>query len=480
MEMDTLVSATTTPSVHDLATRLGIVDALLFRRLSASTWAHLGGFGRGRGWAGVVDVTDAHDPLLARVPGYPGGVHRFTYPEVGRVLGPYYAVGGALVRVSNDVVVVLGNPASALGPAASEDALRHLAAALDASVEDVAPSKRLADELEVLHAVRAITTGAAPDLVGMLQHVVDVAVESLSCEVGLLRDGAGRIVVTSSWSGVDVSDPRVGAPLDELEERAAGGSLCIQDTDSESLLAPLGREQGVRSLLVLCIPAPVGGVLVLAHTSAAPRGFTSLCQQLGRQVADAAAVVAHTAALREELRAAADEHARAARHDPLTDLGNRLAWDESLVSAQEQVDAGRCVTVLTLDVDGLKHVNDTCGHEAGDNLLRRCADVLRDHGRHDDICVRLGGDEFAVLMPHAGAFAERRLATLSDRLGGATSCQRTVAASIGMATAYPGGSVADAAREADAAMYAAKRARRASAAKCLQDTASAQPTATAP
>ena len=230
---------------------------------------------------------------------------------------------------------------------------------------------------------------------------------------------------------------------------------------------------------MLSIPAPVGGILVLAHTSAAPRGFTTLCQQLGRQVADAAGVVAHTAALREELRAAVDEQARAARCDPLTGLGNRLAWDESLVSAQEAVDAGRCVTVLTLDVDGLKHVNDTCGHEAGDKLLQRCADVLRDHGRHDDVCVRLGGDEFAVLMPHAGPFAERRLATLSDWLGGATSCQRTVAASIGMATAYPGGRVADAAREADAAMYAAKRVRRAKAVKRPQDVAPAQATAVA-
>ncbi len=473
------VSATRTPSVQDLAAELGVVDALLFRRLSTSTWAHLGGFGRGRGWAGVVDVTEAQDPLLAQVPLHPGGVHRFTYPEVGRVVGPYYAVGGALVRVSHDVVVLLGNPTSALTPVASEHALRQLAAALDASVEDVAPSKRLADELEVLHAVRAITTGTAQDLVGILQHVVDVAVESLSCEVGLLRDGAGRTVVTSSWSGVHVGDPRVGAPLDNLEERAAGGSLCIQDTDSESLLAPLGREQGVRSLLVLSIPAPVGGILVLAHTSAAPRGFTTLCQQLGRQVADAAGVVAHTAALREELRTAVDEQARAARCDPLTGLGNRLAWDESLVSAQEAVDAGRCVTVLTLDVDGLKHVNDTCGHEAGDKLLQRCADVLRDHGRHDDVCVRLGGDEFGVLMPHAGPFAERRLATLSDRLGGVTSCQRTVAASIGMATAYPGGRVADAAREADAAMYAAKRVRRAKAVKHPQDVAPAQATAVA-
>lgn len=448
-------------SMDELAARLGVVDALLFRRLSAVTWVHLGGLGRGRGWAGLVEVTAVEDRLLATIPAEMGGVHRFEYAEPSRVLGPYYAVAGALVRVSRDVVVVLANPVTVLSSLASDGALRDLALALDGRVEDVAPAKRLADELEVLHAVRAVTTGAAQGLAGTLQLVVNVAVASLSCEVGLLRDGAGNAAATSAWSGVDPGDSRVGAALDHLEVAAAGaGSLCIQDTDEEPVLAPLGRDQGVRSLLAVKIPAPLGGILVVAHTSAGPRGFTTLCQQLGRQVADAAAVVAHTAALREQLRAAGEEHARVARRDPLTGLGNRLAWDEALVHAQELVDAGGSVTVLSLDIDGLKHVNDTCGHEAGDDLLRRCADVLRGHGRHDDVCVRLGGDEFIVMMPHTGVYALHRLTTLATALGGTTSCQNTVAASIGVGTARPGASVADALREADTSMYTAKRARR--------------------
>jgi diguanylate cyclase (GGDEF)-like protein len=447
-------------SVAELAGELGVVDALLFRRLTSATCAHLGGLGRGKGWAGLVDVADTEDHLLDKVPGEAAGVREFTYSEVGRVVGPYYAVGGAVVRVSNDVLVVLGNPTAPLSRAANPESLRRLAAVVESSVGDVAPSKRLADELEVLHAVRAVTTGRADDLAGTLAHVVEVAMESLSCEVGLLRDGAGHIAASSSWKDVDVADERVGAALDHLQELAGGGSVCVQDTDEEPVLAPLGREQGVRSLLAIAVPAPAGGILVLAHTTAGPRGFTTLCQQLGRQVAEAGSVIAHTAALREELEAAGEKHARAARRDALTGLSNRLAWDEALAQAQQQVDAGSSVTVLTLDVDGLKRVNDTCGHEAGDDLLQRCADVLRAHGRHDDVCVRLGGDEFAILMHHAGKFAHHRLAVLSAQLGGATSCERSVAASLGMATALPHGSVADAVREADALMYAAKRARR--------------------
>lgn len=448
------------PSIAEDTGRLGVVDALVFRRLSSSTWAHLGGIGRGRGWAGVVDVDAGQDPLMDSVPTEIGGVHVFTHPDGGRVLGPYYAVGGALVRVSNDVVVILGNPSAPLHGEVSPDDLRRLADAIDDSVEDVTPSKRLADELEVLHAVRAVTTGSTVSLEDTLRHVVDVAVNALSCEVGILRHGSGHIVATTSWSELDVHDPGVVAAVDSLQERAAGGSLCIQDTEAEPVLAPLGRDHGVRSLLVITLPAPAVGVLVVAHTSAGPRGFTDLCQQLARQVCDAASVVVHTAGLRDQLREVAEEQSRTARRDPLTGLGNRLVWDEVLVRAQEQVDAGQPVTVITVDVDGLKRTNDAHGHAAGDALLRYCADILRQHGREGDVIARLGGDEFAMLLPVAGPVVDERLTSLRSRLDNATSCEPAIAASVGAATAPAGGSVADAAREADAAMYAAKRTRR--------------------
>jgi diguanylate cyclase (GGDEF)-like protein len=446
--------------IEQRAARLGVVDALVFRRLTVSTWAHLGGVGRGRGWAGLVDVDAAQDPLLAQVPAQAGGVHRFTHDPVGRVLGPYYACGGAVVRVTNDVVVVLGNPDHPLTPGCSPEDLRGLAEALDAELADVAPSKRLADELEILHAVRAVTTGTAPDLTGTLEHILDVAMQALACEVGLLRDGGGNLVSRSAWPGVDLQDPAIRTALDVLQSRSVGGSLCLQDIDDDPALVALGRARGVHSLLALAIPAPVGGVLVVAHTRAGPRGFTTLCRQLGAQVVDAASVVAHTAGLREELRMVAREQSSAARRDALTGLGNRLRWDEAVVDAQEQVDQGAIVTVITLDVDGLKQVNDTCGHQAGDQLLRRCAELLREHSRDGDVVVRLGGDEFAMLLPVTEEQARKRLDSLRGRLSGVTSGERVVAASLGAATTQPGVSVADAAREADAAMYHAKRSRR--------------------
>ncbi|MBA2559728.1 MAG: sensor domain-containing diguanylate cyclase [Propionibacteriales bacterium] len=451
-----------TLSIEDEAARLGVVDGLVFRRLSASQWAHLGGFGRGRGWAGLVDVDATEEPLMAHVPPEPGALHRFDDLQVGRVIGPYYAAGGALVRVSNDVMVIFGNPSRSLSPAASRGALRRLAYRLEASVEDVTPAKRLADELEVLQAIRAITTVNAPDLAGTLQHIVAVVAESLSCELGLLRTGTGKLAVTSTWSGIDLDDPALSTALDILDDRAGDQTLCIQDADTEArdLPPPLDRQHGVRSLLAVRLPGPAGGVLVVAHTSAEPRGFTTLCRQLANQLTDAASVVAHTAALRDELRAMVDEQFHYARRDALTGLGNRLAWDEALVVAQEHVAAGHHITVITLDVDGLKHVNDSFGHEAGDRLLRNCAAVLQEYCRDGDVAVRLGGDEFALLLAGEDSLGRDRLTRLTARLGGVTSCAGTVAASVGAATALPGSSVADAVREADMAMYAAKRARR--------------------
>lgn len=125
------------------------------------------------------------------------------------------------------------------------------------------------------------------------------------------------------------------------------------------------------------------------------------------------------------------------------------------------MDDGGEATVITLDVDGLRRINDSCGQQAGDDLLRSCADVVRGYVRDGDVCVRLGGDEFALLLPLAGPLVAARLESLRGRFDNATSGTGAVAASVGSASVHAGGSLADATREADAAMYSAKRSRRA-------------------
>jgi len=163
-----------------------------------------------------------------------------------------------------------------------------------------------------------------------------------------------------------------------------------------------------------------------------------------------------------------------ARHDPLTGLPNRGLFLDRL--ARELTDAAaqnRPTTVLFIDLDRFKTVNDTLGHAAGDELLVTVASRIRTALRDRDVTGRLGGDEFAVLLPGAdgyvgGQVAERILQALGApvQLGGRLV---TVGASIGLAStplestvANSGlpregdGQAAELLRAADLAMYRAK------------------------
>jgi diguanylate cyclase (GGDEF)-like protein/PAS domain S-box-containing protein len=103
-----------------------------------------------------------------------------------------------------------------------------------------------------------------------------------------------------------------------------------------------------------------------------------------------------------------------ATHDSLTGLINRREFEERLSKAAQELQAGtrEMFTLLYMDLDQFKVVNDTCGHAAGDLLLRQLAEILQQRVRSDDVLARLGGDEFAVLLldcpaPRAAEVAEQ-------------------------------------------------------------------------
>ncbi|MGY1624270.1 putative bifunctional diguanylate cyclase/phosphodiesterase [Geodermatophilus sp. SYSU D00965] len=155
-----------------------------------------------------------------------------------------------------------------------------------------------------------------------------------------------------------------------------------------------------------------------------------------------------------------------ARHDTLTELPNRAHLHELIDAELQRIDRGP-VSVLFLDVDGFKDVNDSLGHDAGDDLLRQIAGRLTGSTRAGDTVGRLGGDEFVVLCREcdtagAEALADRCRASI-DRpfdLGGRMV---RLGVSIGIATAPdPGPPLrsTDLVRDADLAMYAAKAAGR--------------------
>jgi diguanylate cyclase (GGDEF)-like protein/PAS domain S-box-containing protein len=158
-------------------------------------------------------------------------------------------------------------------------------------------------------------------------------------------------------------------------------------------------------------------------------------------------------------RRALEQRLRAAAHtDPLTSLANRTLFSERLEAAAAAGDA----TVLLLDLDGFKGVNDTLGHAVGDRVLVEVAARMRAACRRGDLVARLGGDEFVVLLDRAGAqgdAAEQLAARLVEvlaqpfDLGARTAC---LGASIGVARLLVPGSADELLRDADVAMYAAK------------------------
>jgi diguanylate cyclase (GGDEF)-like protein len=155
--------------------------------------------------------------------------------------------------------------------------------------------------------------------------------------------------------------------------------------------------------------------------------------------------------LQEELR-------RQATHDGLTGLANRALLNERLAGTRGEL------SVLVIDLDGFKQVNDVYGHHAGDELLVTVADRLTAAIGPGDLAARLGGDEFAVLLAGAGAQrAEQVAEAIALALGQPMRLSEgvlQVGASVGAATGVAG-EVERLLRDADAAMYRKKQARRA-------------------
>jgi diguanylate cyclase (GGDEF)-like protein len=449
---------------------VGADDVLVLVPLGNGHWGNRGGIGRGKDWASCLDVEVEDAPLLHEAL-ESGQVVRVGSAADGarseHVLGPYFARAAAIVAVSGKAVVVFGSrPPTAVLDA---ETTQLLVAAPDQLLRDVAdelvvaglgpdPAKALADEVTVLQAIRGVTQSLDLAFKPALEHVVKVAASHLGADLAMAVTGRRQIAVADHGWPLQ-GDRRAAAAVIVASFGHIGRPVRVQDAERTPLPEPFSPAAGVRAYLALPIAPPAGGTLLFIRAGADPRGFTKLDQRVAEQLVEAAAVLLQVAELRQELLEQLDRSLHEARHDPLTGAENRLAWDEAMVAAQRAADGGDCVSLVIVDLDGLKTANDQHGHSAGDRLIAALAEsLLRGVGDRDTVA-RLGGDEFGIVLRGACADeASRTLARLRESLTDVrTDDGLPLLASLGSATCEPHGSIQQTWHDADQAMYADKR-----------------------
>ena len=239
-----------------------------------------------------------------------------------------------------------------------------------------------------------------------------------------------------------------------------GAAPVVVDSLLDPDYADLEPAQRVRSYAGQPIGDGHGGLFgVLCGVGASPlASVTEVDLALVKTFGDVLADHLRLAREADERRLVAQLSEVAARTDALTGLVNRRGWEALVDDAAARAAAfGDLSAVVVIDLDGLKAVNDTQGHLAGDALLRRAAGALQERRAAPDQVARVGGDEFTVLVADVGSHdLERHVRRYRQALADAG-----VEASVGHAIIGPGdrGGI-EAFSLADAAMYEEKRRRR--------------------
>ena len=198
---------------------------------------------------------------------------------------------------------------------------------------------------------------------------------------------------------------------------------------------------------------------------------TAIRQSLGQHTADIKSYVAQMvkdsdgtiAQLRAQIasyESKLEEMEHIASEDPLTGLSNRRKVERHI---ETRIRSEKVFSVISLDLNGFKKLNDTYGHLAGDDLLKQFATELRTVFRAHDVIGRVGGDEFIVLVDGDLAVASARLERIRRWVNGSYAVKGNpdapkvnVSAAVGAAQWNPGESMRDVLGRADAAMYADK------------------------
>jgi diguanylate cyclase (GGDEF)-like protein len=278
-----------------------------------------------------------------------------------------------------------------------------------------------------------------------LVSLIDEARQWFKAKVGLEAEETPRSV---SFCTHAIQEDRVMIVEDATRDpRFAQNPLVIDDPGIRFYAgAPLSTDEGYK-LGTLCVIDRV------------PRRLTAeqcvLLEDLAGLVVD-----------EMELRRANAKLVQLATTDPMTGLWNRRQFFAMAeMQWQHAQRYGRPLSLLMLDIDHFKSVNDRYGHDVGDRVILHVADLCGSQKRISDIAARLGGEEFAILMPEtdvsgAGDFAERLRETIARSAVRHGDNGITVTVSIGIGDGDAVASLGDLLKHADAALYEAKEAGR--------------------
>ena len=333
---------------------------------------------------------------------------------------------------------------------------------------EIGPGSAVPTELVLVPMLFVLPPGAVPLCVA-IALVGGAVFDRLR---GRLRAARITVLLTSSWHSVGpaaVIALLAPGPPSWADVPVYLFALLAQfafDAASVTVRHRLGRGVPVRELagpltLVMLVDLTLAPVGLLAAFAASEEPLTVLC------ILPLVGLLHVLAAERREriaasvaLGRAAEDASRAAREDPLTGIGNRLAWEEALERASSQVPSGTAATVIMVDVDRLKDTNDSYGHDAGDRLIQGVAEALGRALRDADDLARIGGDEFAALTlgldgaPHETLVSRIRTEIAAVDVAGGIP----VSASIGIASCPPSATLEDAVKLADERLYQEKTA----------------------